>query len=1151
MTRAAWRCAFGLLFAVLATVLAVGSASANASRQPARGAAEADDSATLVDIPDAVLRKALEDALGKGSGEPITRGEMASLYSLYVDGVGRLKGIEYADNLYSLWVTDGAVSDLAPLVGLTSLGILALSRNAITDVSALGSLGSLRELDLRGNKVSDVSALGSLGSLRELDLRGNKVSDVSALGSLGSLRELDLRGNKVSDVSALGSLGSLRELDLRGNKVSDVSALGSLGFLRELDLRGNTISDVSALGSLQSLAHLYLSGNPITDISRLGSLASLRTLHLVGDLLSGAVITDVSGLGSLASLSTLDLGSNRITDVSALGSLESLVRLRLSNNAITDVSGLGSLASLSTLDLGSNRITEVSALGALESLTWLGLSGNGISDVAPLLRNGELERVILTSNPLSAKSIETHISELLRRGVSVAFDAMPPVPDGAVVAEIADPALRGAIEAQLSKGDGWPITVDELSKLSVLEGSNRDIGDLSSLELATGLRYLDLRGNAIADLRPVADMVFLRFLHLDGNNIEDIAPLAGLPVLYVLSLADNTIDDLGSIAGMNSLVYLALDRTSIGDLPTLPDGLRNLYATDNSISDITALAKPRWFQEIQLSGNSIASLAPLAGKFVQYLNLNDNQITDISPLRFDSLVELHIRNNAVEDLSPLLAGDQLAMVDVRGNPLSSAALSILDTLREAGVTVLVGETVPYFPAAGGDRQGFVRVVNRSNADGEVFIEAVDDAGVRFGPVRMGLGARRAVHFNSSDLENGSAAKDLQAGIGRPTTGDWRLEVVSSLDIEVLSYVRTNDGFVTAMHDVAAEATLPFFNPGSNERQRSILRVVNTEADRAKWVTGGYDDGGKWRPMAGSIEVQPGRALNLTAQALENTHGLGDGAGKWRLRVRGFPWFAMSLVDSPSGHLTNLSTAPKHAELLADGTSRHRVPLFLASGGARHGFVRVINRSAAAGDVAIEAVDDEGNRFGPVRLAMRALQTAHFNSNDLEGGNAAKGLPTGVGMGEGDWRLELTSELDLQVLSYISTNDGFLTSMHDLAPLDADGQPRVVYFNPGRGTRQVSKLRLINNGDRVASVTIAGIDDAGSESGMVTLTVPAASALTFTSKELEEGGGGLSGRLGDGAGKWRLRVNSSVPLAVMSLLESPTGHLANVSTGTAD
>ena len=205
---------------------------------------------------------------------------------------------------------------------------------------------------------------------------------------------------------------------------------------------------------------------------------------------------------------------------------------------------------------------------------------------------------------------------------------------------------------------------------------------------------------------------------------------------------------------------------------------------------------------------------------------------------------------------------------------------------------------------------------------------------------------------------------------------------------------------------------------------------------------------------------------------------------------------------------------------------------------------------AAGTVAIEAVDDRGDRFGPLELALRPRRAAHFNATDLEAGNAAKGWG-GVGGGRGDWRLEVTSELELTVLAYARTADGFVTSIHDLAPVAEDGSHRVVFFNPGSNTRQASKLRLINDGERAAAVTVAGIDDRGDESGTVTLRVPAGAALAFTSAELEAGSDRLAGRLGDGAGKWRLRVRSDEPIAVMSLLETPSGHLTNVSTGTAD
>ncbi len=1080
----------GFIFAFfIAATLAVASVAAGAE-QPAIAVAEADDSETSVDIPDAALRKALEKRLRKDPGEIITRGEMASIGWLSdVVGVEQLAGIEHAVNLRGLSAYDGAISDVSPLAGLTSLLELYLYSNEISDVSPLAGLTSLLELYLYDNEISDVSPLRGLTSLRELVIGGNNISDVSPLAGL-TLERLGLSATPISDVSPLAGMKSLESLSLGSN---------------------HNLTDLWPLAGLTSLWYLYLYDTPIWDLSPLADLRSLTFLRL-----GNAPISDLSPLAGLKSLEVL-----------AVGSCYGVVA------------------------------PDLAPLAELTSLRYLGLDANGISDVSPLLSNAGLgpgDRVLLRSNPLSFESVETHVPMLLERGVDVQFDPIPLLPDGAEVAEISDPALRSVFEAMLGKGPAWPIAVYELLNLGIgyLDGAGRGIRDLSGLELATNLWNVNLSGNAITDLASVGTMMRLRFLDVNGNDIKDIAPLAGLPFLRALSLRDNKVEHLSPLADLDGLYYLALDGNSVRELPALTAGLAYLHLTDNSISDIAPLANLWRLIELRVSGNSITSLSPLAGmRFLRYLHANDNQVTDIAPLNFESLAELHLSNNAVRDISPLLNGEKLLMVDVRGNPLSGEAMSVLEELRERRVTVLAGETVPYFPAAGVGRQGFVRIVNRSEAGGEVFIEAVDDAGVRVGPVRLQVGARRAVHFNSADLENGNAAKGFGGGIGRPTAGDWRLDVVSSLDVEVLSYIRTEDGFVTAMHDIAPDAMLPFFNPGSNQRQQSTLRVVNTEAEPAMWVTGGYDDRGRWHAMAGSIKVRPQHALTLTAQALENAHGLGDGAGKWRLRVRGFPWLAMSLLESPTGHLTNLSTVPNNAEPLADGGWRHRVPLFLAAGGTRAGFLRVVNRSNLSGEVAIEAVDDEGNRAGPVFLELAPRQTAHFNSDDLEAGNNAKGLAGGIGTGEGDWRLALTSELDLRVLSYIRTTDGFLTSMHDLAPRAEDGSHRVVFFNPGSNTRQVSKLRLINNGDVAAQATIAGVDDGGSSSGVASVAVPAASALTFTAAELEAGSERLSGRLGDGGGKWRLRVAADAPLAVMSLLETPTGHLANVSTGTAD
>ena len=456
------------------------------------------------------------------------------------------------------------------------------------------------------------------------------------------------------------------------------------------------------------------------------------------------------------------------------------------------------------------------------------------------------------------------------------------------------------------------------------------------------------------------------------------------------------------------------------------------------------------------------------------------------------------------------------------------------------------------------RQGFLRVINHSRESGEVRIDAVDDGGVRRAPIMLAIDGGKAAHFNSDDLENGNADKGLSGGVGPSSRGEWRLKLSSDLDIEVLAYARTPDGFVTTMHDSApvtdGEHRVSFFNPGRNMDQKSLLRLVNTGASDVEATISGMDDAGVASGEV-RVEIPAGTVQTLSAAELESgiaegivAGALGAGTGKWRLTVSSpLPLAVKGLLTSPPGYLANLSTSPRTPGSAAD---THGVPLFPSmSEPGREGVVRVVNRSAQAGEVRIVAMDDTAYEYEPVTLAVGAGRAAHFNSTDLELGNAAKGLSGSTGAGVGSWRLDLTSALDIEVLSYVRTADGFLTPVHDLAPV-VDGAYRVAFFNPASNDRQVSRLRLINSGTSDALVTVTGVDDAGQSPGSeVRLRVAAGIALEVSSVALESGAGeGIeSGAHGDGEGKWRLRVESGRPIQVMSLLDSPTGHLTDLST----
>ena len=224
-----------------------------------------------------------------------------------------------------------------------------------------------------------------------------------------------------------------------------------------------------------------------------------------------------------------------------------------------------------------------------------------------------------------------------------------------------------------------------------------------------------------------------------------------------------------------------------------------------------------------------------------------------------------------------------------------------------------------------------------------------------------------------------------------------------------------------------------------------------------------------------------------------------------------------------------------------------VPLFLSTSDPdRQGFVRVINHSTEPGEVLIHAIDDAGNQRGPVTLSLSAGGNQHFNSDDLESGNAAKGLVGSIDTGEGDWRLHLETGLDIEVMAYVRTSDGFLTNIHDVVPAQGFCW-RVPVFNPGSNTNQRSLLRLSNLKDREVSISIDGLDDNNASPGStVTFQLPGQSARTVAASALENGEDGMIGALGDGHGKWQLAVTSDAPISVMNLLESPQGHLANLS-----
>lgn len=1081
-----------------------------------------DDIVDLTPFRDAALRAAVEEALDKAPGEPISSADMERLIGLDLPprGIRDLTGLELAINLESLTLFRNHVRDLSPLSNLTQLRTVTVFSNDIVDLSPLSGVAALEYLYLSLTRITDLTPLKELEHLQVLSLHRNvALVDISPVSKLPRLRSLNLTESWNVDFSDLAEFNTLSTLHLANVRLSDLSPLRNLSRLERLVLTNNNISHLTSLDGMTGLRELVLDQNPLSDLSPLAALPELRELDI-----SMTPVDDLTPLAALH-LERLNIGWTPLTlhSLLALPNASELSRIGVSGLRIRDISPLGAFDALQELDLNDNAVSSIAPLSNTP-VSRLLLANNAITDLAPLARAERWQRqcgsycfLDLRGNPLNQAAHEDHVPRLEAWGANIRYTENQ--------LQITDSNLREIIAQQFATGTQYvddPLTEDDFSpSFSMrINGFNAGVSDLAGLEGVAGLNYVFLGSNAI----------------------ENVAPLSGHDRLIALDLSHNVVSDLGPLVANSS--------TKHGRWIALTG---NPLTVESLNAHIPTLREAGW--TVRVDSIVWIVLADGASEFFD------------TTAYFRSLLGAGLQYDAIAD------GSDLASITMEGGAL---VVSPEGTPGQLTVTVTAttrtGETasldfrialarpnlVPLFPAAADAvRQGFVRVINRSKHAGAVRIDAIDDAGQLGAPMILALRPGAAAQFNSADLENGNRNKRLTgyAGTGE---GDWRLRLASGLDIDVLAYIRTHDGFLTSMHDVVPKTDeihqVATFNPGSNQSQLSLLRLVNPGDETVDVTIVGVDDEGESPGRAVMLSLAPGKARTVSAHALESGEGLagalGDGTGKWRLAVTANkPIVVKSLLESPSGHLTNLSTIPTYLKTQAEGKVTHHVPLFLSAADpkSRQGFVRVVNRGSSDATVQITANDETDADFEKVMLSVDAGSAVQFNSEDLELGNPKKGLSHGVGAGTGNWRLQLKSDTDLDVLAYIRTEDGFLTSMHDVVPLGQDGYI-VPIFNPSSNRNQASRLHVVNSRNENVSIAIEGHDDLGrTGEETVRLIVPARRSRTVSAQALEDGDDELDGGLGNGEGKWRLTVTSDQPIQVISLLESPTGHITNLST----
>ena len=677
---------------------------------------------TPVDIPDSNLRTAIEKALRKASGAPITTEDMRRLIDLEASNasITDLTGLEHATNLTQLELSDNSISDISPLAGLNNLIWLDLNNNSISDLSPLADntgLGSGDVVLVKGNPLNNaainthIPALISRGVRVGFDKPFDKPVDIPnsnlrtaiekalrkasdapiTTEDMKSLYELEAPNASITDLTGLEHATSLTWLILNNNSISDISPLKGLTNLVRLDLNNNSISDLSPLVANTGLGEgdlVEVSENPLNPVSINTHIPTLisrgvrvdfdKPVNIIPDSNLRTAIEKALGKASGAPITTEDM--------------KSLYELEAPNASITDLTGLEHATNLTLLELGNNFISDISPLKGLTNLVRLELHNNFISDISPLVANTGLGRgdtVLVEGNLLNPVSINTHIPTLISRGVRVDFDTV----------DIPDSNLRTAIEKALGKASGAPITTEDMKHLPQLIAPNASITDLTGLEGATNLTLLELGNNFISDLSPLKGLTNLVRLDLNNNSISDLSPLKGLTNLKYLLLDNNSISDISPLVantglGEGDLVEVSknpLNPVSINThIPTLIS--RGVRVDFDKLVDIpdsnlrTAIEKAlgkasgvtittedmKSLYELEAPNASITDLTGLEhATNLTLLNLSDNSISDISPLAgLNNLAELYLSDNSISDISPLAGLNNLIWLELHNNSIS-------------------------------------------------------------------------------------------------------------------------------------------------------------------------------------------------------------------------------------------------------------------------------------------------------------------------------------------------------------------------------------------------------------------------------------------------------------------------------------------------
>lgn len=275
----------------------------------------------------------------------------------------QLTHISGLSSLVKLTVTDTQVSaeELKTIGHLPMLEELVLSDCGLTTTSGLENADKLKLLDLSNNTIRNIDVLANMPNLQTLYLQNNTVTDLSALSGCKELTKLDVSRNTLTSLNPICGLTKLSWVNAANNSIADISQLRNLTALTHLSLAANHIADISSLSACTKLMELNISQNAITSILVLANHKNLTHLDF-----SHNEVTELPAWSTDIPLVEINGSYNLLSTLAPLAGLKSLNSIHMDYNAeITSVEELASCPMLVLVNVYGTKVEEVAALTEL------------------------------------------------------------------------------------------------------------------------------------------------------------------------------------------------------------------------------------------------------------------------------------------------------------------------------------------------------------------------------------------------------------------------------------------------------------------------------------------------------------------------------------------------------------------------------------------------------------------------------------------------------------------------------------------------------------------------------------------------------------------------------------------------------------------